>query len=193
MPDRTEHDRVTAELAIGGTLKPLRDRMKLPNQDAAVQHGRIQIFSVNLGCRIAARGDRPGHGPLRPLHLARRQFAARHWEAVRASPCHRRMQPGSASSSARKRARPGSARATTSSQSMAYRCRRKMPVTGPGAGNSRRGPGLRRDGNLLFGTDSLPFPLTVHSLDGSVHEITVTTGEEHIRKASSEKEFRRSS
>jgi hypothetical protein len=41
-------------------------------------------------------------------------------------------------------------------------------------------------GNLLYGTESLPFPLTVHSTDGRVHEITVTTGEQHIDDASRE-------
>jgi hypothetical protein len=35
-------------------------------------------------------------------------------------------------------------------------------------------------GNLLFGTDSLPFPLTVRSLNGRVHDVTVTTSESHI-------------
>jgi hypothetical protein len=41
-------------------------------------------------------------------------------------------------------------------------------------------------GNLLFGTEALPFPLTVQSLDGRIHDVTVTTSEQHINGASSE-------
>lgn len=44
-------------------------------------------------------------------------------------------------------------------------------------------------GNLLTGTDKLPFPLTVRSTDGSVHDVTVTTGESHINNAAKEAGF----
>ena len=44
-------------------------------------------------------------------------------------------------------------------------------------------------GNLLTGTDKLPFPLTVRSTDGSVHDVTVTTGEDHINNAAREAGF----
>jgi hypothetical protein len=44
-------------------------------------------------------------------------------------------------------------------------------------------------GNLLTGTDKLPFPLTVRSTDGSVHDVTVTTGENHINNAAREAGF----
>jgi len=44
-------------------------------------------------------------------------------------------------------------------------------------------------GNMLTGTDKLPFPLTVRSADGSVHDVTVMTGEEHINNAAKEAGF----
>jgi hypothetical protein len=44
-------------------------------------------------------------------------------------------------------------------------------------------------GNLLTGTDKLPFPLTVRSADGTVHDVTVTTGEGHINNAAREAGF----
>jgi hypothetical protein len=44
-------------------------------------------------------------------------------------------------------------------------------------------------GNLLTGTDSLPFPLTVQSLDGKIHDVTVVTSEQHINNAAREAGF----
>jgi len=44
-------------------------------------------------------------------------------------------------------------------------------------------------GNLLTGTDSLPFPLTVQSLDGKIQDVTVITSEQHINNAAREAGF----
>lgn len=62
----------------------------------------------------------------------------------------------------------------------------KMPVTDRALGTHGEDPAYVAMGNLLFGTESLPFPLTVHSADGRVHEVTITTSEDHIRRASQE-------
>lgn len=62
----------------------------------------------------------------------------------------------------------------------------KMPVTERALAAHGEDPAYVAMGNLLFGTESLPFPLTVRSLDGKVHEVTVTTSEDHIRRASAE-------
>jgi hypothetical protein len=62
----------------------------------------------------------------------------------------------------------------------------KMPVTEQVLAQRADDPAYIAMGNLLYGTESLPFPLTVHSTNGKVHEVTVTTSEDHIRAASSE-------
>ena len=60
----------------------------------------------------------------------------------------------------------------------------KMPVTERVMAAKGDDPAYVAMENLLFGTDNLPFPLTIHSADGKVHEVTVTTGEQHIDAAS---------
>ena len=60
-----------------------------------------------------------------------------------------------------------------------------MPVTEQALAQHGQDPAYVAMDNLLFGTDKLPFPLTVHSTDGKIHEVTVTTGEEHIKSAAS--------
>ena len=62
----------------------------------------------------------------------------------------------------------------------------KMPVTDRALAVHGEDPAYVAMGNLLFGTESLPFPLTVHSADGRVHDVTITTSEDHIRRASQE-------
>ncbi len=62
----------------------------------------------------------------------------------------------------------------------------RMPVTESALAAHSDDPAYIAMDNLLFGTEELPFPLTVRSLDGSVHDVTVTTGESHINGAASE-------
>ncbi len=59
----------------------------------------------------------------------------------------------------------------------------KMPVTEQSLTTHADDPAYIAMGNLLFGTEELPFPLTVKSRDGSVHEVTVVTSEDHINNA----------
>ncbi|HEU5482645.1 MAG TPA: hypothetical protein VFU80_06105 [Sphingomicrobium sp.] len=59
----------------------------------------------------------------------------------------------------------------------------RMPVTDEALADHADDPAYIAMGSLLFGTDALPFPLTVKSRDGSIREITITTGEEHITTA----------
>ncbi len=55
-----------------------------------------------------------------------------------------------------------------------------MPVTEPALDANANDPAYIAMGNLLFGTEDLPVPLTVRSRDGTVREVTVSTGEDHI-------------
>jgi hypothetical protein len=59
----------------------------------------------------------------------------------------------------------------------------RMPVTNEALDAHADDPAYIAMGSLLFGTDDLPFPLTVRSPDGQVREVTVTTGETHIDTA----------
>ena len=61
-----------------------------------------------------------------------------------------------------------------------------MPVTEPALNANANDPAYIAMGSLLFGTDDLPVPLTVRSKDGSVREVIVTTGEDHINDAARE-------
>jgi membrane-associated protease RseP (regulator of RpoE activity) len=60
-----------------------------------------------------------------------------------------------------------------------------MPVTEQALAAHGQDPAYVAMDNLLFGTDRLPFPLTVRSADGKVHDVTVTTDEQHIKTAAS--------
>jgi hypothetical protein len=62
----------------------------------------------------------------------------------------------------------------------------KMPVTEQALAVHGEDPAYIPMENLLFGTDQLQVPLTVRSLDGTVHDVTVTTSEQHIKAAASE-------
>jgi hypothetical protein len=65
----------------------------------------------------------------------------------------------------------------------------KMPFTEQAIATHGDDPAYIAMGNMLTGTDKLPFPLTVRSTDGTVHEVTVTTGETHINNAAKEAGF----
>ncbi|HET8534392.1 MAG TPA: hypothetical protein VFL74_02465 [Sphingomicrobium sp.] len=65
----------------------------------------------------------------------------------------------------------------------------KMPFTEQAIAAHGNDPAYIAMGNMLTGTDELPFPLTVRSADGTVHDVTVTTGEAHIDNAAEEAGF----
>ena len=58
-----------------------------------------------------------------------------------------------------------------------------MPVTGEALARHADDPAYIAMSSLLFGTDEMPVPLTVRSRDGTVREVTVTTGEHHVDTA----------
>ncbi|HET9810984.1 MAG TPA: hypothetical protein VFP53_04730 [Sphingomicrobium sp.] len=62
-----------------------------------------------------------------------------------------------------------------------------MPVTEPALAAHADDPAYIAMGNLLFGTEKLPIPLTVRGTDGDLREVTVTTGEQHINAAGRER------
>ena len=63
----------------------------------------------------------------------------------------------------------------------------RMPVTDEALAEHADDPAYIAMGSLLFGTDELPFPLTVRSPQGDVREVTVTTGEHHVEDAALER------
>ena len=65
----------------------------------------------------------------------------------------------------------------------------RMPVTEKAIEQHADDPAYIAMGNLLFGTEQMPVPLTVRSRDGSVREVTVTTGEQHIDAAAADRGF----
>jgi hypothetical protein len=58
-----------------------------------------------------------------------------------------------------------------------------MPVTEEALAQHQDDPAYIAMGNVLFGTDQSEVPLTVRASDGTVRDVTVTTGEEHINAA----------
>lgn len=62
----------------------------------------------------------------------------------------------------------------------------QMPVNEQTLATHADDPAYIAMGSLLYGTDEMPVPLTVRSADGSVREVTVTTGEQHISDAAGE-------
>jgi hypothetical protein len=58
-----------------------------------------------------------------------------------------------------------------------------MPVTEQALEQHADDPAYIAMGNILFGTEQIPVPLTLRSPDGRTREVTITTGEQHIRTA----------
>ncbi|HUE79060.1 MAG TPA: hypothetical protein VMN38_05465 [Sphingomicrobium sp.] len=56
-----------------------------------------------------------------------------------------------------------------------------MPMTSQALARHGEDPSYIAMANLLFGTDQAEVPLTLRSPDGRVREVTVTTGEQHIK------------
>jgi hypothetical protein len=55
-----------------------------------------------------------------------------------------------------------------------------MPVTETALAEHADDPAYIAMGNLLFGMDSAEVPLTLRGTDGTIRDVTVTTGEQHI-------------
>jgi hypothetical protein len=58
-----------------------------------------------------------------------------------------------------------------------------MPVTEEALAKNAEDPAYIAMGNLLYGTDESEVPLTVKGRDGSIRDVVVTTGENHIEAA----------
>ena len=65
----------------------------------------------------------------------------------------------------------------------------KMPMTDEALAEHPDDPAYLAMSTLLFGTEQMPVPLTVRSTDGSIREVTVTTGEHHVNEAAIERGF----
>lgn len=65
----------------------------------------------------------------------------------------------------------------------------QMPVTDEALAERADDPAYLTINNLLFGTDEMPVPITVRSPDGTVREVTVTTGEHHVDTAARDRGF----
>ena len=59
----------------------------------------------------------------------------------------------------------------------------KMPVTDEALAERADDPSYIAMSSLLFGTDEMPVPLTIRSRDGTVRDVTITTGEHHVDTA----------
>jgi len=59
----------------------------------------------------------------------------------------------------------------------------RMPINETALAEHADDPAYIAMGNLLFGTDSAEIPLAVRGTDGRPRDVTVTTGEEHIDRA----------
>lgn len=65
----------------------------------------------------------------------------------------------------------------------------KLPVTDKALAENADDPAYLTINNLLFGTDAMPVPITVRSADGTVRDVTVTTGEHHVDTAALDRGF----
>lgn len=65
----------------------------------------------------------------------------------------------------------------------------KMPVSERALQRNADDPAYLAMSNLLFGTEEMEVPLTVRGADGSVREVTITTGEHHMDSAASDRGF----
>ncbi len=65
----------------------------------------------------------------------------------------------------------------------------KMPVTERALQEHADDPSYIVMRNLLFGTEQLPVPLTLRGPDGSIKDVTITTGEQHINAAALDRGF----
>ncbi len=176
---------MSAQLALAGKLKPLGGRFKLPNRVppfSSVAHRLFTAiwavaFLVAVIAPAMALYDRytsPGDNSQLMLG-SRAGFAVSPEDATR---IRFTVGPGARNAGLRK----GDDIIAIYGLPLPAR----MPVTDQALAAHADDPAYVAMENLLFGTEKLPFPLTVRSTDGQVHDVTVTTGENHMSAAASE-------
>lgn len=174
---------MTAQSAITGRFKPLRGRLKLPKRVPPFNTAANKIFTAiwTVALLLAVFGPvlalyqrytSPGDNSLL-MPGSRAGFAVSPQDATKVRFL---VGPDARAAGLRK----GDRIVAIYGLPMPAR----MPITERALAAHAEDPAYVAMGNMLFGTDSLPFPLTVHSLDGKVHDVTVTTGEQHIDNAS---------
>ncbi len=176
---------MTAHLAIGERFRPLRTRLKLPDRVPPFNTSAYRIFTVVWVAALVLAVFAPmmalyerytSAGDNSQLVIGSRAgFAVSPQDATKV-----RFTIGPAAREAGLRA--GDDIIALYGLPMPAR----MPVTERALAAHGNDPAYIAMGNLLFGTEKLPFPLTVRSADGSVHDVTVTTGENHVNAAASE-------
>ncbi len=173
---------MTAELAITGKFKPLGQRLKLPHRVPPFNTTANRIFSAiwvaalllaAIGPALALydRYTSPGDNSLL-VPGSRAGFAVSPNDATKV-----RFLVGPAA------AKAGLRKGDDIIAIYGLPMPSKMPITEQALAAHAEDPAYVAMGNMLFGTDQLPFPLTVRSLDGKVHDVTVTTNERHIDEA----------
>lgn len=176
---------MTAQLALSGKFSPLRDRLKLPKRLPPFNTSAYRIFTaiwvaalilavIGPVMALVDRYTSPGDNSQLVIG-SRGGFGVSPQDATRI-----RFTIGPAAREAG--LRKGDHIIAIYGLPMPDR----MPVTDRALALRADDPAYVAMDNLLFGTDKLPFPLTVRSLDGKVHDVIVTTGEEHINGASNE-------
>jgi hypothetical protein len=174
---------VTAELAITGKFKPLGSRLKLPDRVppfnttanrifTAIWVAALLLAAIGPVLALYQRYTSPGDNSLL-VPGSRAGFAV---SPADATEVRFLVGPDAAKAGLRK----GDDIIAIYGLPMPA----KMPITERALAAHAQDPAYVAMGNMLFGTDELPFPLTVRSLDGRVHDVTVTTTEQHIDKAS---------
>ena len=176
---------MTAQLALAGKLRPLGGRFKLPNRVPPFNTVAHRIFTiiwaavllVAIVAPAVALYDRytsPGDNSQLMLG-SRAGFAVSPEDATRV-----RFTVGPDARNA------GMRKGDDIIAIYGLPVPNRMPVTDEALAARADDPAYIAMENLLFGTDSLPFPLTVRSTDGRIHDVTVTTGETHMSGAASE-------
>lgn len=176
---------MNAQLAISERLNPLRGRIKIPKRVPPFNTAAYRIFTAIwlaalllavIGPVMALYDRYTSPGDNSQLMLGSRAgFAVSPQDATRI-----RFTVGPASRQA------GIRKGDDIVAIYGLPVPDKMPVTERVLAAHADDPAYIAMGNLLFGTESLPFPLTVRSVDGKIHDVTVTTAEQHIDAASSE-------
>jgi hypothetical protein len=176
---------MTAQLAIDGKLLPLRRRLKLPDRVPPFNTAAYRVFTVIwiaalllavVGPVMALYDRYTSPGDNSQLMIGSRGgFAVSPQDATRVRFV---VGPDAAKAGLRK----GDHIVAIYGLPLPD----KMPVTERVLSAKADDPAYIAMGNLLFGTDQLPFPLTVHSADGRVHDVTIVTSEHHIDAASRE-------
>jgi hypothetical protein len=173
---------VTAQTAIPGKPQPLGERLKLPNRVPPFNTAAYRVFTVIwvaalllavLGPVMALYDRYTSPGDNSQLMLGSRGgFAVAPQDATNV-----RFTVGPDSRAA------GLRKGDHIVAIYGLPVPARMPVWEQALTSHSDDPAYIAMGNLLFGTDALPFPLTVRSPDGTKHDVTITTGENHINDA----------